>query len=48
MLNVGLHSYGFQAAGMPQQKFYLVETVVVFLGCFIWLRERKIETINEQ
>lgn len=49
MLNVGLHSYGFSSGGYAAlQKFYLVETVIVFLGCFIWLRERKIESINEQ
>lgn len=49
MLNVGLHSYGFSSSGYAAlQKFYLVETVVVFLGCFNWLRERKIEAINEK
>ncbi len=41
MLGVGLHSYGFTSGGYSALvNFYIVETIVVFLGCFVWFRKR--------
>lgn len=45
MLGVGLHSYGFTSGGYSALvNFYLFQTVIVMLGCFLWFRERKRES----
>jgi ABC-type transport system involved in cytochrome c biogenesis permease subunit len=46
MLSVGLHSYGFSSGGYAALvNFYLVETVVVLLGCAVWFLGRKSEPV---
>ena len=40
LLGVGLHSYGFTTGIFGALlTFYVVETIVVFLGGFVWLRD---------
>ena len=46
MLGVGLHSYGFTSGGYAALvNFYIVETIVVFLGCVVWFRKRNEDVI---
>lgn len=41
MLGVGLHSYGFTSGGYRALvNFYIFETIIVFIGCFVWFRKR--------
>ena len=40
LLGVGLHSYGFTSGIFRVLVgFYVLETLVVLLGCFVWLRD---------
>ncbi len=40
MLGVGLHSYGFTSGGYTALvNFYIFETIIVFIGCFVWFRK---------
>ncbi len=41
LLGVGLHSYGF-TTGIFRilAGFYVIETLILLLGCFVWLRDR--------
>lgn len=41
MLGVGLHSYGFTSGGYSALvNFYIAETIVILLGCFVWFRKK--------
>jgi ABC-type transport system involved in cytochrome c biogenesis permease subunit len=47
LLGVGLHSYGFtNSTYNALMTFYVVETVVLFLGCIAWLRDSRPTPIN--